>query len=251
MWSSEFGGRALSEGVWVGLRPSSLEGVSEGVSKCRGRALGGGVGAGLRLCVAGGRLRGQRIRSGSPTGFLVPQFTGKALALFCSFLPLSHHLPQGLPPHHWTPNCGWVPVGVGTPSLPQPPLRGAGPRGPAFTFAPPSLPLTPSGPTPLEGASVGRGSGLGSQQVPGSPSGQGNLATLPFDALPSQWFPSFPLWVWDPFVSPSRPSGAQSHPASTSPPPSLPPHPTSYPVTGGSSRPLRCPWSPTSSWWVP
>ena len=39
----EFGGRALSEGVWVGFRPSSLEGVSE----CRGRALGGGVGAGL------------------------------------------------------------------------------------------------------------------------------------------------------------------------------------------------------------
>ena len=37
----EFGGRALGEGVWVGLRPSSLEGVSERVSECRGRALGG------------------------------------------------------------------------------------------------------------------------------------------------------------------------------------------------------------------
>ena len=34
----EFGGRALSEGVWVGFRSSSLEGVSE----CRGRALGVG-----------------------------------------------------------------------------------------------------------------------------------------------------------------------------------------------------------------
>ena len=33
----EFGGRALSEGVWVRFRLSSLEGVS----KCRGRALGG------------------------------------------------------------------------------------------------------------------------------------------------------------------------------------------------------------------
>ena len=39
----EFGDRALSEGVWVGFRPSSLEEVSE----CRGRALGGGVGAGV------------------------------------------------------------------------------------------------------------------------------------------------------------------------------------------------------------
>ena len=41
----EFGGRALSEGVWVGFRPSSLEGVSE----CRGGALGGCMG-GLGLC---------------------------------------------------------------------------------------------------------------------------------------------------------------------------------------------------------
>ena len=48
----EFGGRALSEGVWVGFRPSALEGVS----KCRGGALGGGVGVGLGLCVTGGRL---------------------------------------------------------------------------------------------------------------------------------------------------------------------------------------------------
>ena len=39
----EVGGKALSEGVWVGFKPSSLEGVSEGVSKYRGRALGGGV----------------------------------------------------------------------------------------------------------------------------------------------------------------------------------------------------------------
>ena len=38
--------------------------------------------------------------------------------------------------------------------------------------------------------------------------GRGNLATLPFDPLPSQWFPSFPLRAWDPFPSPSRPSGA-------------------------------------------
>ena len=72
----EFGGRALSEGVWVGFRPSALEGVSE----CRGGALGGGVGVGLGFCMAGGRLQGQRIRPGHPTGFLVPKWTGKALA---------------------------------------------------------------------------------------------------------------------------------------------------------------------------
>ena len=35
----EFGSRALGEGVWVGFRPSWLEGVSEGVSECRAKAL--------------------------------------------------------------------------------------------------------------------------------------------------------------------------------------------------------------------
>ena len=48
----EFVGGALGEGVWVGFRPSALEGVSE----CRGGALDGGVGAGLGFCAAGGRL---------------------------------------------------------------------------------------------------------------------------------------------------------------------------------------------------
>ena len=57
----------------MGFRPSALEGVSEGVSDCRGRALGGGVGAGIGLCMAGGRLQGQRIRPGSPTGSPVPK----------------------------------------------------------------------------------------------------------------------------------------------------------------------------------
>ena len=61
----EFGGRALSEGVWVGFRPSSLEGVSEWVSGCRGRALGGGVGVGLGLCAAGGRLQGRGLGLGA------------------------------------------------------------------------------------------------------------------------------------------------------------------------------------------
>ena len=76
----EFGGKALGEGVWVGFRPSSLDGVSE----CRGGALGGGVGAGLGFCAAGGRLRGQRIRPRSSTGSPVPKWTGKALASFPS-----------------------------------------------------------------------------------------------------------------------------------------------------------------------
>ena len=61
----EFGHRALSEGVWVGFRPSSLEGVSQGVSECRGRALGGGVGVGLGFCAAGGRLEGRGLGPGA------------------------------------------------------------------------------------------------------------------------------------------------------------------------------------------
>ena len=47
--------QSLEVRPWVrvcgwGLGPERSEGVSEGVSKCRGRALGGGVGAGLALC---------------------------------------------------------------------------------------------------------------------------------------------------------------------------------------------------------
>ena len=49
----EFGGKALGEVVWVGFRPRTLEGASEGVSECRGRALGMGVGLVLGLCMAG------------------------------------------------------------------------------------------------------------------------------------------------------------------------------------------------------
>ena len=167
--------------MWVGFRPSTLEGVSEGVPECRGRALGRGAGVGLGLCTVGGRLQGQRFRNGNPTGSLVPKWTGKALAMFPSIPPCRPPgSPMGSPPSPWKPNRGWVPLGVGTPPLPQPTLRGAGPIGPAFTFAPPSLPPIPSGPTWLEGASVGRGSGLGSQQAPGGPSGQGKPGHTPF-----------------------------------------------------------------------
>ena len=114
---------------------------------------------------------------------------------FLSFAPLPHRLPQRLPHPSWTPNHGWVPLGVGSPPLPQPPLRGAGPRGPAFTFAPPSLPPTSSGPTRLEGAAVGTGSGPDLNRFLGVQVDRGNLATLPFDPLPSQCFPNFPLRV--------------------------------------------------------
>ena len=61
----EFGGGALSEGVWVGLRPSTLEGVSEGVSECRGGAMGGGVGAGLGVCTQEGGSAGRGLGPGA------------------------------------------------------------------------------------------------------------------------------------------------------------------------------------------
>ena len=41
----------------------------------------------------------------------------------------------------------------------------------------------------------------------GAQVGRGNLATCPFDPLPSQWSPNFPFQVWDPFPSHSCPSG--------------------------------------------
>ena len=45
-----------------------------------------------------------------------------------------------------------------------------------------------------------------------------------------------------PSLPPAAPQGHQPCPTSTSPPPSLPPCPTSYLVTGGSSHPIRCLW---------
>ena len=63
-----------------GLGPAHWRGVSE----CRGRALGGGIGAALGLCTLEGRLQGQRIKPRSPAGSPVPKLTGKALAEFLS-----------------------------------------------------------------------------------------------------------------------------------------------------------------------
>ena len=65
---------------------------------------------------------------------------------------------------------------------------------------------------------------------------------------PPSGSPVSPFGHGIPSTAPETPQGHQSHLASTSPPPSLPPHPTSYWVTGGSSHPLRCPWSPTGAW---
>ena len=130
----------------------------------------------------------------------------------------------------------------------QPLLRGAGPVCPGFTFAPPSLPPTPSAPMRPEGASVGRRSGLGSQQAPGGPGGQGKCwpRSLLIVCPPSGAPTPIPLGAWDPFPSPSLPSGA--------PVPSrlrfssLLALPQVLPGCWCSSGPLRCPWSPTSSW---
>ena len=128
-----------------------------------------------------------------------------SLPFLCA--PLPHRLPQGLLRHRWTSNCGWVPLGVGTPPLPQPPLRGASPGGLAFTFAPPSpLPL-PQDPCCWRGPRWAEDQAWDLNRFLGVHVGRGNLATLPFDPLPSQWFPNFPLRVWDLFPSPSRPPG--------------------------------------------
>ena len=135
-----------------------------------------------------GGSEGRGLGLGAQQAPPVPKWTGKVLAEFSS-VPLRRSptiSPRVFPHCCWTPNPGWVPLGVGTPPLPQPPMRGAGPRGPAFTFAPPSLPSTLSGPTWLEGASVGRDQAQDLSRFLGAHMGRGNLATLPFDPLPSQ-----------------------------------------------------------------
>ena len=42
----------------------------------------------------------------------------------------------------------------------------------------------------------------------GAQVGRANLAKLPSDPQPSQWFPNFPLRAWDPFPFPRHTSGA-------------------------------------------
>ena len=79
----EFGGKALGEGVWVGFRPSTMEGVSE----CRGGALGGGCRGGAWALHGRREAPSAEDWPGNPTGSLVPKWTGKALAAFPSVPP--------------------------------------------------------------------------------------------------------------------------------------------------------------------
>ena len=140
----------------------------------------------------------------------MPKWPGKAPAPFPSIpsRPSPTVSPRVSPRHLWTPNRGWVPLDVGTPPLPQPPLGVPVPEVRPLLLLPfPSLPL----PLDLRGW---RGPRWAEDQArdlsrfPGAQLGRRNLATLPFHPLPSQWSPNFPLWAWDPFPSPSRPSGA-------------------------------------------
>ena len=127
---------------------------------------------------------------------------------FRSFMPLPHCLPQGLPRPRWTPNRGWIPLGVGTPPFPQPPLSSAIPEVRPLLLLPlPPRPL-PQDPCGWRGPRWADDQARDLSGFPGAQVGRRNLATLPFDPLPSQWFPNFPLRAWDPFPSPSQPSGA-------------------------------------------
>ena len=71
----------------------------------------------------------------------------------------------------------------------------------------PSLPL-PQDPRSWRGPRWAEDQARDLSRFLGGQVGKGSLAMLSFDPLPSQWFPNFPLQVWDPFPSPSCPSGA-------------------------------------------
>ena len=163
-------------------------------------------------------------------------------------MPLHHHLPQGFLHCCWTPNRGWVPLGVGTPPLPHPPLRGAIPEVWPLGLLPlPSLPL-PQDPCSWRGPRWAEDQARDLSRFLGAQVGSGNLAMIPFDPLPSQWSANLPLPSWDPFLSPSYPSGVPVPSCLHFSSPSLPPCPMSYLVAGGSSHPLRCLWPPTGAW---
>ena len=158
----------------------------------------------------------------------MPKWTGKALAPFPSVPPCPPHLlPQGLPHCRWTPNCGWVLLGVGTPPLPQLPLRGAGPIGPAFTFALPSLPPSHSLRTHEAGG------GLGGQRIrPGISAGSWGPKWA------GETWPCSLLILCPPNGSPITPSGVGSLPL-----PQLPLRGAS-PVPPPLLLPLHSPHSP-------
>ena len=173
--------------------------------------------------------------------------TGKALALFPS-VP-SHPSPTvspGSPPLLLDPNSGWVLLGVGTPSLPQPPLRGAILEvWPLLLLCLPSLPL-PQDPCSWRGPRWAEDQAWDLSRFLGV-----HVEPWPRSLLilcPPSGSQISPFGHGIPSPPPATPQGCQSCPTSTSPPPSLPPGPTSYPVTGVSSCPFRCLWSPTGAW---
>ena len=129
---------------------------------------------------------------------------GAGPALFCSFAPLPHHLPKGLPLPHWTSNRGWVPLGVGTPPLSQLPLRGAIPEAQPLLL----LPL-PCLRTRLAGGVLG-GQRIRPEISAGFWGSKWSGETWPHYLLilcPPNGSPFSRLLAWDPFPSPSRPSG--------------------------------------------
>ena len=142
---------------------------------------------------------------------------------FCSFAPFPHHFPQGLPHRHWTPNSGWVPLGVGTPPLPSPsyPSRLLVPEvWPLFL-----LPFPPSHTLRTRTA----GGDLGGQRIrPGisagswGPTWAGETWPHSLLILCPQRFPFSPFGHGNPSSPPATPQGCQSCLASTSPSPSLP-----------------------------
>ena len=174
---------------------------------------------------------------------------------FHSSTLLPPRLPQGLHHPRWTPNRGWVLLGVGTPPLPASPSHSSGVPDlevlPLLLLPLPSLPL-PQDPRGWRGPRWAEDQAQDFSRLLGAQVGRGNLATLPFDPLLSQRSPSFPLRAWDPFPSPSCPSGAPvpSHLHFSSPltPPHAP-HPTQplgvppapLGVHGPPAVPGRCP----------
>ena len=182
----------------------------------------------------------------------MPKWTGKALAAFPS---IPSCLSPTISPRASPVATGPLTMGGGSHlvsehlPIPQPPLRGAGTGGPAFTFAPPSpLPL-PQDPCIWRGPWWAEDQAWDLSRGSWGPKWAGE--TWPCSLLilcPPSCSPVFPFRRGIPSPPPAAPQGRQFRPASTSPPPSLPSRPTSYLVAGGSSCPLRCPWSPTGAW---
>lgn len=85
--------------MWVAFRPSSVTvGLRGGswIAICRGRALGGGLGPWLRLCVSTRSLQGWKIRPRSPKVSLIPKWAREELAVLPSIPLLSQGSPLSL-----------------------------------------------------------------------------------------------------------------------------------------------------------